>query len=109
LGGQTLDPPSATIPWHIPQPVVQPVRPSLPEFDRSRDDAIASPGCGPRHRPPLVLDCQFLRPLLQHLPAVYDLALWRSAGAELAAAWTAGEIGIGLFRRCPFDAPLDPD
>src|SRR5438128_1273621 len=91
--------------------LVKPARHSLPELDALRRDAETRPMLRSRHALPLVLPLVLLHARLEVGPPRQGPALRRGPGADLAAARTRGEIGVGLLvahgRGRTFDADLD--
>ena len=94
----------------VAEPVVQPVETALPELERRRDDAVATPvlGAGDLVVVAPALDL-LVDPGVERGPVGHHLALRRRPRALLAAARAGGEVGVGLGRGHPLDPALDPD
>jgi mannose-6-phosphate isomerase-like protein (cupin superfamily) len=77
----------------------------LPELPRLRNEAETSPRLRARYDRRAELG----RAGLELVPALDDLALLRDERADASAGRPRLEIRVGLRRRNPFDATLDPD
>ncbi len=88
------------------QPVVEPVFPTLPEFQCVRDQPIAAPVCRSR-RMFAVLSCDIAKAGFEFTAVAYHPTLRRSDGCMTAAERALQEIFVGFLRRSFFDRTLD--
>lgn len=105
-GGQSLPRPLTAFPV-IPEPVMQPARPPMPELNLLRNDAVAPPGL--RHGYGLtfgILLGELGHIRFQLLPAGRP-ALMGDGSTELAAPGAAGEVIAGLLGGDFFGAAVD--
>ncbi len=81
----------------VPDPVVQPALPALPELDRDGREAVAAPVRGRRDRIVAEAGRHLGHHRVQHLARLDHLRLRRGPGAELRLARPGGEVGLGLL------------
>src|SRR5215218_2218621 len=92
----------------VAHPVVQPVRPPLPELDRLRPQQVAAPVRRPRDLV-RIARAELDHALLERLVVRQHAALRRRPGAQAAAVRAAGEVGVGLLVGEQLDRALEPD
>ncbi len=93
---QPLDEPTAFA-SSVPQPVVQPAGPALPEFDDRGDDAVSAPVLGARNLAVGILELEGANAGFQHLAIGNHLALARCPGTQPGAGRAALEVGVGFL------------
>ena len=104
---QPLDEPTAFASG-VPQPVVQPAGPPLPEFDDRGDDAVSAPVLGARNRAAGILELEGTNAGFQDLAIGNHLALARGpAPAESRPGGSGSRRRIP--RPTPHDRPFDPN
>src|SRR5690606_33063255 len=80
----------------------------VPEFDPARAHPEAGPARRARHLVAFETLLHFRKPLFEGLARLQCFRLQRGPGAELAAAGTGGEVGVGLLVGNDVHPPLDP-
>ena len=106
-GRQPLDLPARSAPG-VPQPVVQPAGPTLPELDGLGIHPVAAPVLGARDLAVGILAIEFASAGFELHAIGYDFALLRGPGAQPGAGRAALEVGVGFLGRDALDRPFDP-
>src|SRR5262249_2207575 len=93
---QALPNPGAVRVALVPDPVVQPIGPALPEFEFDRAHTVAAPGRRTYERRAVGLAIELGQRALEIVASLDDDALIRHEGAELTAAGTDAEVLVRL-------------
>src|SRR5271165_1585110 len=99
---QPLDEPTAFASG-VPQPVVQPAGPALPEFDDRGHDAVSAPVLGAGNLAVGILELEGTKAGFEDFAIGNHLALARGPGAQPGAGRAAMEVGVGFLDRAPHD------
>src|SRR5271157_864431 len=105
---QPLDEPTAFASG-VPQPVVQPAGPPLPELEDRGDDAVSAPVLGAGNLAVVILQLEDTNAGFQDLAIGNHLALARGPSAQPGAGRPALEVGVGFLDPDPRDRPFEPN
>src|SRR2546426_2630526 len=106
---QPLTAPASIPELQIAEPVVQPVRATLPELNRGRRDAVSAPTRRARDRLATVALTHLAHAPLKKLARSDSATLPRSDRGETAAARSAHEVVVRFLRRDAAHGALDAD